>query len=85
MIGSGISQDWLSEVKKGATYVGINLEDLRLLPVTVPPMPKQVEIVQHLEALQEETISLETIYQQKVAALDELKQTLLHRAFNGAL
>ena len=48
-------------------------------------MPKQVEIVQHLEALQEETISLETIYQQKVAALDELKQTLLHRAFNGAL
>ena len=53
MIGSGISQDWLSEVKKGATYVGINLEDLRLLPVTVPPMPKQVEIVQHLEALQE--------------------------------
>ena len=84
-IGSGISQDWLGEVKKGATYVGINLEDLRLLPVTVPPMAKQFEIVQHLEALQEETISLESIYQQKVAALDELNQSLLYRAFNGEL
>lgn len=85
LIGSGTSQDWLGEVKKGAAYVGINLEDLRLLPVTVPPIAKQLEIVQFLEALQEETISLETIYRQKLAALDELKQSLLLRAFNGDL
>ncbi len=32
-----------------------------------------------------ETQRLETIYQQKLAALDELKQSLLHQAFTGAL
>jgi type I restriction enzyme S subunit len=85
LIGSGTSQEWLGEVKKGATYVGINLEDLRLLPVAVPPMAKQLEIVQHLDALQEETICLETLYRKKTGALDELKQSLLHRAFNGNL
>ncbi len=28
---------------------------------------------------------LETIYQQKLAALDELKKSLLHKAFSGEL
>lgn len=28
---------------------------------------------------------LESIYQQKLAALDELKQSLLHQAFSGNL
>ena len=32
-----------------------------------------------------DTQRLESIYQQKLAALDELKNSLLHQAFNGAL
>jgi hypothetical protein len=35
-IGSRTSQDWLSGVKKGAAYTGINIEDLRNLPVPLP-------------------------------------------------
>ena len=34
LIGSGASQHWLGGVKKGVAYVGINIEDLRLLPVS---------------------------------------------------
>ncbi|HOB01058.1 MAG TPA: restriction endonuclease subunit S, partial [Casimicrobium huifangae] len=33
----------------------------------------------------EETQRLESLYQQKLAALDELKKSLLHQAFSGAL
>ena len=84
-IGSGVSQQWLSGVKKGAAYVGINIEDLRLLPVKAPKLEMQLEVVRHLEELHDETQRLESIYQQKRAALDELKKSLLHRAFTGQL
>jgi type I restriction enzyme S subunit len=85
LIGSGTSQQWLGGVKKGAAYVGINIEDLRLLPVSAPPMQDQIRIVRHLKSLGEETQHLESIYQRKLAALDALKQSLLHQAFSGQL
>ena len=80
-----MSQQWLGGVKKGAAYVGINIEDLRLLPVSAPTLEKQTEIVQHLALLQAETNRLESLYRQKLEALDELKQSLLHQAFSGQL
>ena len=85
LIGSGASQQWLGGVKKGAAYVGINIEDLRLLPVSAPRLDKQLEVVRHLALLQEETRRLESLSQRKLATLDALKKSLLHRAFCGAL
>jgi type I restriction enzyme S subunit len=85
LIGSGTTQHWLGGVKKGAAYVGINIEDLRLLPVNVPVMDRQLEIVEHLESLEAETQRLESLYQQKLTALDDLKKSLLHQAFSGQL
>jgi type I restriction enzyme S subunit len=38
-----------------------------------------------IEALSSETQRLESLYQRKLAALDELKKSLLHRAFSGEL
>lgn len=75
----------MGNVKKGAAYVGINIEDLRQLPVTAPGLDCQQEIVLHLTTLQKETQRLESIYQRKLAALDELKKSLLHQAFSGQL
>jgi len=85
LIGSGVSQQWLGDVKKGAAYVGINIEDLRLLPVSAPEINKQLKVVRHLELLQHETCRLESFYQRKLAALEELKKSLLHQAFSGRL
>ena len=85
LIGSGISQKWLGKVKKGAAYVGINIEDLRLLPVSAPTLEKQVQLIEHLNEMEEETRRLEFLYQRKLAALDALKQSLLHQAFSGNL
>jgi len=50
-----------------------------------PPVIEQKRIVDELDSLREEIQRLESIYQQKVAALDELKKSLLHQAFSGAL
>lgn len=85
LIGSGVTQQWLGEVKKGAAYVGINLEDLRLLPVCAPPLSEQMDVVLHIEKLHNTTQRLESLYQRKIAALDELKQSLLQQAFSGQL
>jgi type I restriction enzyme S subunit len=38
-----------------------------------------------LDAMRDETINLGAIYSRKLAALDELKKSLLHQAFSGAL
>jgi type I restriction enzyme S subunit len=85
LIGSGTSQHWLGGVKKGAAYIGINIEDLRLLPVNAPKMEKQLEVVEHLDSLHEETQRLARIYERKLAALAELKKSLMHQAFTGEL
>jgi type I restriction enzyme S subunit len=85
LIGSGASQKWLGGVKKGAAYVGINIQDLRRLPVSAPELSKQMGIVRHLESLQEETRRLESTYQRRLAALEDLKKSLLHNAFTGQL
>jgi type I restriction enzyme S subunit len=42
-------------------------------------------MVTHLDALAAETQRLQKIYEQKLAALAELKKSLLHQAFSGEL
>ena len=52
-------------------------------------MPKTIEeqkqIVQKLNKLTEETKKLELVYQQKLEDLEELKKSILQKAFNGQL
>jgi type I restriction enzyme S subunit len=45
----------------------------------------QQEIVAKLDSLSSETTRLAAIYQQKLAALEALKKSLLHQAFSGEL
>ena len=40
-------------------------------------------VAAELDSLSEKAQQLESIYQRKLAALDELKMSILHRAFNG--
>lgn len=55
----------------------------------VVSFPQSIEeqnaIVVQLEVLQKETQRLESLYQRKLDALDELKQSVLHQAFSGKL
>jgi hypothetical protein len=46
---------------------------------------EQLNVVDRIESLSVETQRMESIYQQKLAALDALKKSLLHRAFSGEL
>ena len=46
---------------------------------------EQMQLVAKIDALREETQRLASLYQRKLAALAELKKSLLHQAFSGAL
>lgn len=58
---------------------------VKTLPIAVPSIATQQTVVETLNNLTEETTRLETIYTRKLATLDELKQSLLARAFAGEL
>src|SRR5262249_35692897 len=48
-IASRPCQSWLTGVAKGVAYTGINIEDLRVLPVAMPSASEQQEIVRRVE------------------------------------
>ena len=75
MIDSGI----------GTNIKSLNQTTLSSLVVPVPPVAEQTRIAAQLETIEAETQRLESLSQQKLAALDELKKSLLHRAFSGQL
>jgi type I restriction enzyme, S subunit len=70
---------------KGSAQANINLGTFENERFLFPPVTEQRQIVAKLDDLREETRRLEAIYQQKLAALDALKKSLLHQAFTGEL
>jgi type I restriction enzyme S subunit len=69
-----------------ATLPIINKSKWSALTVALPPkLEEQKRIAAKFDALCEETQRLESIYQQKLTALEALKKSLLDKAFSGEL
>ncbi|AKB61530.1 Type I restriction-modification system, specificity subunit S [Methanosarcina mazei SarPi] len=69
----------------GAGTKFLKLGMIKDLKIALPSLSEQRSIVTKLDVLFAETKRLEEIYQQKLAALDELKKSVLQKAFNGEL
>lgn len=70
----------------GATVQGIKASLLRTIEISFPAsLVLQRKIVFTLDSLRDETQRFESIYQRKLAALSELKKSLLHQAFTEEL
>ncbi|MGY3054228.1 type I restriction enzyme S subunit [Pedobacter sp. UYEF25] len=69
----------------GAALMQINIGDLRKLNTPYPPLKTQQTIVVRLDAISTESKKLQTIYQQKINNLEELKKSILQKAFSGEL
>jgi type I restriction enzyme S subunit len=63
----------------------VNREHLFAFQFALPPVDQQARIAANLDALSAEIRRFESIASGKLAALDELKQALLHQAFSGQL
>jgi type I restriction enzyme S subunit len=63
----------------------VNREHLFEYRFWIPDIKKQKQETKTLDELRVETQRLESLYQNKLNALDELKKSLLHQAFSGNL
>jgi type I restriction enzyme S subunit len=72
-------------VISSVNQANINGTKLKSYPMPAPSLTEQKTIVKKLDELAQETHRLESIYRQKLTALDNLKKSLLHQAFSGQL
>jgi type I restriction enzyme S subunit len=84
-IASQGSQNWLSGVTKGVAYTGVNIADLKCLPLPVPPISEQTEIVRRVEALFTLADKIEARVQAATARVEKITQAILAKAFRGEL
>ena len=69
----------------GAAIKRIILKTIKSSIIPVPPLREQKEIISRLNQLLVQKASLEAAYKNKLKSLDELKQSLLQKAFSGEL
>ncbi len=84
-LNSKYGEAQISSRLNGATTKTITKDNIRNINIPVPPISEQQEIVSKLETLSAETQKLENIYRQKINDLDELKKSILQKAFAGEL
>lgn len=72
-------------VISSVNQANINGTKLKTYPIPLPSLKEQQTIVRQLDALRAETKRLEEVYQQKLLYLEELKKSILQKAFNGEL
>lgn len=70
---------------KGVAQSGINIADLKLLKIPVPPIQKQKEIVRRIESLFARADALSAEVKAARERLDMLEQAVLAKAFRGEL
>jgi len=75
----------LQALGQGSAQANINMGTFENERFPFPTVAEQRRIVTKLDSLSEETQRLESIYRQKLTALDDLKKSLLHQAFSGQL
>ena len=85
LLSSQFVQSQFSSLAAGAVVKNISGDLVKKAVLTIPPLIEQRSVVERFVVLGEQTDSLAELYRQKLAALDELKKSLLQQAFTGAL
>jgi type I restriction enzyme S subunit len=63
----------------------LNVKDVREFLISYPPITIQKKILSEIETMRAETQKLEALYQKKIGDLEELKKSILQKAFAGEL
>jgi type I restriction enzyme S subunit len=81
----GIHNKLLTIASRGATVHRIPAKLLENTTIYYSSISEQKAIVKEINSLSSKTKSLESLYSQKLSALEELKQSILQKAFKGEL
>ncbi|NTX64919.1 restriction endonuclease subunit S [Myxococcus sp. CA051A] len=80
-----VAREFLLAQADGAIMDGLNMGIIERLPVHLPSITRQAKFISDLESFRQDIRRLDTLYRQKLEALDELKKSLLHQAFSGGM
>ncbi|MBT0864615.1 restriction endonuclease subunit S [Campylobacter coli] len=86
-LNSYFIEGWINNNKVGGgTHTAkLNLNILEKCPVALPPLKEQEQIASHLDELSSHVKNLKQNYQAQIKDLQELKKSLLDKAFKGNL
>lgn len=82
---SSVGKSRLEQMAGGAVMLNLSNAELSNLSLYFPPIDKQKESVREIGNIAVQIEAVEQIYQNKLTALDELKQSILQKAFSGEL
>tara|TARA_B100000242_G_scaffold282173_1_gene243214 strand:- start:347 stop:1522 length:1176 start_codon:yes stop_codon:yes gene_type:complete len=77
--------DEITKIASGATMLNLSNKALGNLKISLPPPSEQEKLLNVISEIISDKENLNSIYQQKLTALNELKQSLLQKAFRGEL
>jgi type I restriction enzyme S subunit len=85
-IQTDMFMDRMESIQRGTSYPAVTDKDVKETIFTFPDIKDvQEDIISRLDEIKAKTQSLEFNYQQELDALDELKKSILQKAFNGEL
>jgi type I restriction enzyme S subunit len=84
-LASDEAQSQFEALQRGATKVGLGLDDIRSIAVPFPPLQEQQEIVRRVEALFKLADTIEKRVGAATVRADKLMQAILAKAFRGEL
>ena len=87
LLTSKYFKDQILEIgEQGATRQAITKVQLENFHISYPKeIEKQEKVIQNINLIKAETKKLEAIYTQKIADLEEMKKSVLQKAFSGQL
>lgn len=71
--------------RSGSAIPQLTIPMIKSYKIPVPSIIEQEHIIKNAEKLKEQIDNLDKIYQEKLANLEELKKSILHKAFAGEL
>ena len=85
-INSPIAKKQFNKRLKGSGVPNLHLEEIREVIISFPKLlNEQKVVVKELDVFNQEMKSVQNLYQTKLAGLEELKKSILVKAFKGEL
>ena len=85
LIYSTIGRTYIDFLSSGSTVLHLNMADIGNIPVLLPPIEEQYELVHYISELTDETNRAIKIQAEQIQKLKEYKTTLINSAVTGKI
>lgn len=82
---SGLCKDMIKKYKGGTAQPNLGAQDVKKFNIFIPSLDEQKQVIKKLDKIYKQTKKLEFIYQNKLDDLEQLKKSVLSKAFKGEL